>query len=92
MGKKALLKLTSMDVIHSFFIPEFRLKQDNVPGMVFPVWVEPILTGTFEIGCAQLCGSGHYRMRGDAYVLSPEDFDQWTQTASAEMQQHLTER
>lgn len=77
MGKPVLLDLTSLDVIHSFFVPEFRVKQDAVPGMVGKVWFEPILTGQFEIGCAQLCGLGHYRMRGDVVVESPEEFEAW---------------
>lgn len=77
LGKPILIDLTSRDVIHSFFIPEFRIKQDAVPGMMVPVWVEPILAGRFEIGCAQLCGVGHYRMRGDVVVGTPDEFEAW---------------
>jgi cytochrome c oxidase subunit 2 len=77
LGKPALIELTSQDVIHSFFVPEFRIKQDVVPGMKIPLWVEPTMKGLFEIGCAQLCGVGHYRMRGDVHVESPEEFQAW---------------
>ena len=77
LGKPILMDLTSQDVIHSFFVPEFRIKQDAVPGMNIKLWVEPILKGKFEIGCAQLCGVGHYRMRGDVFVQSPEEFQAW---------------
>ena len=56
LGKPVRLYLTSKDVIHSFFVPEFRTKQDVVPGMRIPIWFEPTKTGHFEIGCAQLCG------------------------------------
>lgn len=77
IGKPVRVNLTSMDVIHSFFVPEFRTKQDAVPGMLFPIWFEPTMTGKFEIGCAQLCGIGHYRMRGNVIVQSQEEFDAW---------------
>lgn len=84
MGKPVLLSMSSKDVIHSFFVPEFRTKQDIVPGMRIPLWFEPTMTGQFEIGCAQLCGTGHYRMRGDVFVTSPEDFDAWLQKKAQE--------
>jgi cytochrome c oxidase subunit 2 len=69
--------MTSKDVIHSFFVPEFRVKQDTVPGMRIPLWFEPTQVGRFEIGCAQLCGLGHYRMRGEVVAHTPEDFAAW---------------
>lgn len=77
VGKPVLIQLTSLDVIHSFFVPEFRTKQDAVPGMNIRMWFEPIKTGRFELGCAQLCGTGHYRMRGDVYVTAPEEYQTW---------------
>jgi cytochrome c oxidase subunit 2 len=79
LGKPTLLEMTSKDVIHSFFVPEFRVKQDVVPGMEAQLWFEPTRTGTFEIGCAQLCGLGHYRMRGEVIVDTPENFEIWKQ-------------
>jgi cytochrome c oxidase subunit 2 len=77
LGKPTLLQMTSKDVIHSFFVPEFRVKQDVVPGMTSPLWFEPTAVGRYEIGCAQLCGTGHYVMRGDVIVHTPEDYARW---------------
>lgn len=77
LGKPTLLYLSSKDVIHSFFVPEFRVKQDAVPGLRTPVWFEPLMNGKFEIACAQLCGIGHSKMRGDVIVDSPAGFQQW---------------
>ncbi|MBI2915618.1 MAG: hypothetical protein HYY63_03580 [Elusimicrobia bacterium] len=79
LGQPVLLEMSSKDVVHSFFVPEFRTKQDIVPGMKIPMWFEPTATGKFEIGCAQLCGTGHYRMRGDVIVQSPQEFEEWIQ-------------
>jgi cytochrome c oxidase subunit 2 len=86
LGKPTLLYITSKDVIHSFFVPEFRLKQDLVPGMRIPIWFEANRTGTFEIGCAQLCGLGHYRMKGEVVVDTPEQFEAWKQEKIKEAQ------
>lgn len=69
--------LTAEDVIHSFFVPAFRIKQDAVPGMHIRVWFQPTQTGTFELGCAELCGLGHYRMRAVVTVHTKEDFRNW---------------
>jgi cytochrome c oxidase subunit 2 len=72
----------SKDVIHSFFLPVMRIKQDAVPGQSIPMWFEAKQTGDFEIACAQLCGLGHYRMRGFFIVNTQEDFEKWlTETA-----------
>ncbi|OGR85330.1 MAG: hypothetical protein A3J74_05365 [Elusimicrobia bacterium RIFCSPHIGHO2_02_FULL_57_9] len=77
LGKPTLVRLSSKDVIHSFSVPEFRIKQDAVPGMVIPVWVEPTKAGIYEIACAQLCGFAHSLMRADAIVQSAQDYDAW---------------
>ncbi|MBI3289057.1 MAG: cytochrome c oxidase subunit II [Elusimicrobia bacterium] len=77
VGRPAIMKLTSKDVIHSFFVPEFRLKQDAMPGMEIPMWVEPTKVGKYEIACAQLCGFAHSHMRGDMIVQTQEEFDAW---------------
>ncbi|MBI4369909.1 MAG: hypothetical protein HY547_06745 [Elusimicrobia bacterium] len=77
LGKPTLVQLTSKDVIHSFFIPEFRIKQDAVPGMKIPVWFEPTKAGQYELGCAQLCGVGHAIMRADVFVHEAADYDAW---------------
>jgi cytochrome c oxidase subunit 2 len=85
VNKVAALKMYSKDVIHSFFVPEFRIKQDILPGMEMPLWVEPTKTGKFEIGCAQLCGFAHALMRGDVYVQTQDEFDAWYKSRLATM-------
>lgn len=77
LGKTVLLYLHSKDVIHSFFVPAFRMKADTVPGLRVPLWFNPTAVGDYEIGCAQLCGIAHYAMRGDFKVLEPRAFDAW---------------
>jgi cytochrome c oxidase subunit II len=77
VGVPVHLHLESEDVIHSFFVPEFRVKQDLVPGMRIPAWFEATRTGEFAIGCAELCGLGHYRMSGTVIVQTAEEFAQW---------------
>ncbi|WP_419161962.1 cytochrome c oxidase subunit II [Candidatus Palauibacter sp.] len=69
--------LESEDVIHSFFIPELRVKQDAVPGMTIPIWFDSTQPGDFEIACAELCGLGHYYMQASVTVHSAADFDAW---------------
>ncbi len=71
------LDLQALDVIHSFFVPAFRLKQDAVPGMTTHAWFRATRTGEFEVACAELCGLGHYRMPARLAVLSGEDFARW---------------
>jgi cytochrome c oxidase subunit II len=80
VGRVVHVHLTAEDVIHSFFLPEFRVKQDAVPGMSIPVWFEPTTVGTYALGCAELCGNGHYRMRGTVTVYDADEFDRWTQS------------
>ena len=92
VNKPIRIDLSSKDVIHSFSLPEFRVKQDAVPGMSIPVWFEANMTtdeylqtveGTdregqgFEIACAQLCGLGHYRMKGFLTVHDNENYAAW---------------
>lgn len=76
-GRPSEIRLRSYDVIHSFFVPELFLKQDLMPGMTIPVRVRPTEAGRFELACNQICGLGHYRMRGFVYLDEPEDFDRW---------------
>ena len=68
--------IRSMDVIHSFFLPNFRVKQDAMPGMTIETWFTPTEPGDFEIACAEHCGLGHYRMRGQVHVVPADQFDQ----------------
>ncbi|MFN7182343.1 MAG: cytochrome c oxidase subunit II [Planctomycetota bacterium] len=72
-----VFRLTSRDVIHSFFIPHFRVKQDTVPGMVNEVWFRPKKIGEYELACAELCGLGHYKMRGKVRVVTKEEYEGW---------------
>jgi cytochrome c oxidase subunit 2 len=77
VNRPVRLRLRSKDVIHSFFLPHFRVKQDSVPGMAIEIWFTPTKTGQFEIACAELCGLGHYRMRAFLTVESQAEFDKW---------------
>lgn len=77
VNKPVIVELSSKDVIHSFSLPVMRVKQDAIPGMKIPIWFEATQTGSFEIACAQLCGLGHYRMRGAFQVMAPEEFQAW---------------
>lgn len=72
-----ILKITSRDVIHSFFLPHFRVKQDAVPGMVSQIWFTPKRIGEYELLCAELCGLNHYSMRGKIVVVEKEQFEKW---------------
>jgi len=69
--------LESKDVIHSFFVPNMRLKQDAVPGRTIEVWFQVTEPGQYEIPCAELCGFGHSGMKGNLTVQSQEDYDKW---------------
>src|SRR5215470_10968413 len=84
VGKKVVVSLHSKDVIHSFFLPEFRVKQDAVPGMTTKVWFDAARVGNWEIACAELCGLGHYRMKGFLTADSPEDFEKWLAEQAAQ--------
>lgn len=84
VGRPVVVNLTSKDVIHSFFLPEFRVKQDAVPGMTTRIWFEATRTGNWEILCAELCGLGHYRMKGFVTVETPEAFESWLVQQAAE--------
>ncbi len=89
VGRPAIVHLSSKDVIHSFNVPEFRVKQDAVPGITIPVWRVPTVTTAqmrqklgkpefvYEIACAQLCGLGHATMRGFVTVQEPAEFQKW---------------
>jgi len=78
-----LVLLESQDVIHSFFIPVLRVKQDAVPGMEIPVWFEATDTGDYQIACAELCGLGHYSMSAQVAIHDRADFDQWSASQTA---------
>jgi cytochrome c oxidase subunit 2 len=73
--------LSSEDVIHSFFVPAFRVKQDVVPGRIVSTWFNPTRTGTYTLFCAQYCGTAHALMIGSVVVLSPGDYAAWARGA-----------
>jgi cytochrome c oxidase subunit 2 len=70
----------SKDVLHNFAVPQFRVKMDMVPGMVTHFWLTPTRTGTFDVLCMELCGIGHYVMRGRVVIAEEQEFDQWLAT------------
>ncbi len=80
VDRTVVVQLMSRDVVHSFTLNEMRVKQDANPGMVSRVWFTPITTGQWDIACSQLCGLGHYRMRGEYRIVTSEQFEEW-QTA-----------
>ena len=80
VGRNIVVTLQSEDVIHSFFVPQFRVKQDAVPGMQIPVWFNVTRPGEYVLGCAELCGNQHYRMRGTVVVHEGAAFDRWLQS------------
>lgn len=77
VGQPVRLLITSRDVIHSFFVPAFRIKRDAVPGRYNSIWFEATEPGTYPILCAEMCGVGHSRMRAEVVVLRPDEFDAW---------------
>ena len=86
VNKVVRVVLKSQDVIHSFFVPQFRMKQDTVPGREIPQWFEATKPGKYELPCAELCGFGHSGMRAWIYVHTPEEYAAWaaaTLTAKA---------
>ena len=66
-----------LDVLHDFYVPEFRAKMDMVPGMVTYFWMTPIRTGTFDVLCAELCGAAHAQMRAKVFVDDEPDYQAW---------------
>ena len=95
VGKPVHLLMRSIDVLHDFYVPEFRAKMDMLPGSVTYFWFTPTRTGTFEVLCAELCGVGHPQMRGTVVVDNEADYKTWLSqqstfsqlTASAEVSQ-----
>jgi cytochrome c oxidase subunit 2 len=77
VNKPCVVDVMSKDVIHDFCIPNMRVAQDAIPGSIIPLWFIPIKTGTYEIVCAQLCGSNHAYMRGTLVVESQADYEKW---------------
>jgi len=80
VGKPIKVVLRSKDVLHDFYVPQFRARMNLVPGLVTYFWFTPTKIGTYEILCAQLCGIGHYTMRGTVIVDDQKTFDAWLKT------------
>ncbi|HYZ33897.1 MAG TPA: cytochrome c oxidase subunit II [Crenalkalicoccus sp.] len=79
VGRPVKVLLRSIDVLHDFYVPEFRAKMDMVPGMVTYFWFTPTRTGTFDVLCAELCGIGHAMMRGRVVVQQESEYHAWLQ-------------
>jgi cytochrome c oxidase subunit 2 len=84
VGRPVILQLASVDVIHSMYLPNFRVKQDAVPGMVTRLTFRAKDAGEFEIACAQHCGPNHYKMRGVLTVLPEEGYRDWLAATEAD--------
>lgn len=83
-GRPVRLTIASQDVIHSFYVPAFRIKMDAVPGRYTSTWFEPTKTGTYHLFCAEYCGTLHSGMIGSVYVLEPEEYEAWLSGVSVD--------
>jgi cytochrome c oxidase subunit II len=79
LGRSIRLVMTSQDVIHSFDVPAFRVKQDVLPGRYTQLWFRAVRTGSYDLFCAEFCGTDHARMRGRVVVMTPGEYAQWLQ-------------
>lgn len=86
VDRPVLVHLSSKDVIHSFSLYEMRVKQDAIPGMSIPVWFIPNRVGSYEIACSQLCGLGHFRMRGFLTIQTADEYQKWMSDQLKELQ------
>jgi cytochrome c oxidase subunit 2 len=77
VNRPVIIELSSKDVIHNFCLPSMRIAADAIPGSLNPMWFKPIKVGTYEVVCGQLCGLGHYGMKGTLVVDTPEDYQAW---------------
>jgi cytochrome c oxidase subunit 2 len=84
VGHPVMVNLKAKDVIHSFYLPHFRLKHDANPGTVTRTWFTPLKEGKFEIACSQMCGWAHYKMRGELTVMAEKDFARWMKDAEGD--------
>jgi cytochrome c oxidase subunit II len=83
LNRQVLLKMTSLDVIHSFWVPEFRLKQDILPGRLTELRITPVILGSFKVRCAELCGTSHAYMERPVMVTSQAEYDTWAKQQAA---------
>jgi cytochrome c oxidase subunit 2 len=87
VNEEIVLSIKSADVLHSFFLPNLRVKQDVVPGMKQFVWFQPTKLGVYDIVCAELCGWGHYKMRGRVTIEPRDKYDLWLAQRAQEQNQ-----
>ena len=84
VDRDVVIHLTSQDVLHSFFLPNLRVKQDAVPGMMQKVWFRAMKTGEYDLVCAEICGWGHYKMKGRLVVETQAEYDEWLKKMTVE--------
>ncbi|HWR14314.1 MAG TPA: cytochrome c oxidase subunit II [Terriglobales bacterium] len=84
VGRDIKLTLISQDVVHSFYVPEFRIKQDVIPGRYTTMWFHPIKTGRYHLFCAEYCGTEHSGMIGEVVVMEPAEYAAWLSGGSGE--------
>ena len=77
IDRPVIIDLSSKDVIHNYAIPHMRIAQDAIPGSIIPMWFKPVKIGEYEVVCGQLCGLGHYSMKGKVVVDTPADYQAW---------------
>ena len=77
VDEMVMVKLESQDVLHDFFLPHLRIKQDAVPGSTIPVWFKATEQGEFDLVCAELCGWGHYKMKGRLIIETRDEYERW---------------
>ncbi len=87
VGRDIILNLTAMDVLHAFWVPEFRIKQDAVPGRTIPIRISPTVEGTYPLICAELCGAYHGVMRSQVVVQSERDYNTWLSEQAVAMKE-----
>ena len=87
VNRTAVIHLSSKDVVHSLGMPQMRVKQDAIPGIVQPVWFTPTETGRWEIACSQLCGLAHYRMKATYGIMTSQQYEAWLMSEEEFLQQ-----
>ena len=89
VGRQVIFRMNAQDVIHSFWVPEWRIKKDNVPGITTEAIITPDKPGTYQLVCTELCGAGHATMRGTVVVESEKKFNRWVEGLEEEVPQGL---
>ena len=85
VDRQVELRMTAVDVIHDLYVPEFRVKQDVVPGVITQLIIDPIRVGKYPVICAELCGLGHNTMRANVFVMPQAEFSRWTEDAKRQV-------